>query len=192
MPKKLYEPWNPIPRVREIVERADRITHEYAAQGYDVTLRQVYYQFVARGWLPNSDKSYKQLGEHLNRARLAGLLDWHHIVDRTRSLRGTSHWARPGSIIDSAASSFRLDKWADQPRRVEIWVEKEALAGVIQRVAGETDTDWFSCRGYVSQSEQWAAARRHLDYLLGGQAVTILHLVLRGGPGCREVLRLAG
>jgi len=73
--------------------------------------------------------------------------------------------------------SYRIDKWANQSARVEVWVEKEALAGIVQRAADARDVDWFACRGYVSQSELWAAGQRHLDYLLnGGQRVVVLHL----------------
>jgi hypothetical protein len=171
-----YEDWRPSPEARVDIARAEAVCRQYAADGYDLTLRQLYYQFVARDWIPNNQRSYKRLGEIVNRARMAGLLDWDYIVDRTRNLRGTSHWTAPGSVINSAAQSYRLDKWTDQPRRVEVWVEKEALAGVVQRVAAEHDVDWFSCRGYVSQSEQWAAARRMFRYLKDGQAVTVLHL----------------
>lgn len=174
--KITYETWNPNAATLTEIERAERICAEYARQGYDLTLRQLYYQFVARAWIPNTDKSYKRLGEIVNKARLAGLLDWSYIVDRTRSLRGVSHWETPGEIIESAARSFRLDKWADQPTRVEVWVEKEALAGVVQRAAEGLDVDWFSCRGYVSQSELWAAARRLSGYLSAGQDVVVLHL----------------
>jgi hypothetical protein len=171
-----YEEWNPSEAAALDVRRANAVCAQYAADGYDLTLRQLYYQFVARGWIENTMRSYKRLGDIMSKARLAGLLDWDYIVDRTRNLRGTSHWNNPDSVIDSAAQSYRRDKWRDQKRRVEVWVEKEALAGVVERVAAEYDIDWFSCRGYVSQSEQWAAARRHLRYLKGGQAVTILHL----------------
>jgi hypothetical protein len=171
-----YEDWKPSPAATIDVRRAIAVCSEYAAEGYDLTLRQLYYQFVARGWIDNNMRSYKRLGDLLNKARMAGFLDWDYIVDRTRNLRGTSHWSDPDSVIHSAAQSYRRDKWGTQKRRVEVWVEKEALAGVVQRVADEFDVDWFSCRGYVSQSEQWAAARRHLGYLKGGQGVTILHL----------------
>ncbi len=171
-----YEAWAPGPDARAIVAKAEEICAQYAEDGYDLTLRQLYYQFVARDIIPNTQESYNRLGSFVNRARLAGLLDWDYIVDRTRNLRGTSHWERPGSIISSAAQSFRLEKWSTQPRRVEIWVEKEALAGIVERVADRYDVDWFSCRGYVSQSEVWGAGRRIGRYLGAGQGVTILHL----------------
>ncbi|MFG3710970.1 hypothetical protein [Micromonospora sp. NPDC047730] len=176
MAKIKYEDWSPTAAVRSEIRRAEMICREFAAQGYDLTLRQLYYQFVSKDWIPNTQRSYDRLGSIINKARMAGMLDWDYIVDRTRNLRANSHWENPDSIIDSAAYSFQVDKWADQPRRVEVWVEKEALAGIVQRVANQHDVAWFSCRGYVSQSELWGAARRHLRYIQDGQGVTVLHL----------------
>jgi hypothetical protein len=171
-----YESWSPGTDAQAVVRQAEAICRTYAGQGYDLTLRQLYYQFVARGLIPNSQQSYSRLGDIVSNGRMAGLIDWSHIVDRTRNLRGTSHWGSPSDIIDASASSFRLDKWADQDTRVEVWVEKEALAGVVQRAADEYDVNWFSCRGYVSQSELWAAGRRHRLYMQRGQGVIVLHL----------------
>lgn len=171
-----YEEWLPNRDSLATLTRADAICEEYAAEGYDLTLRQLYYQFVARGWIPNSHQSYKRLGSIINKGRLGGFIDWDHIVDRTRKIAGHSHWTGPGQIIKSSARSFRLDLWADQPTRVEVWVEKEALAGVVQRVANLWDVDYFSCRGYVSQSELWRAVERLDGYLEDDQDVVILHL----------------
>lgn len=171
-----YEDLNFKPDTLAVIEQAEAICREYEAQGYELTLRQLYYQFVARGLIPNTDKSYKRLGSIVDNGRMAGMIDWKHIVDRTRNLRGTSHWTDPSSIIEASADSFRLDKWVDQDTRIEVWVEKEALAGVIQRAADQWDVNWFSCRGYVSQSEMWAAGRRHRLYRQRGQRVLVLHL----------------
>lgn len=176
MPKIRYEDWTPGPAALDVIDQAEQICRTYAEDGYDLTLRQLYYQFVARALIPNNMQSYKRLGDIVNKARMAGLLDWNYIVDRTRNLRGTSHWDDPSSIIYASARSFRLDKWEDQPYRVEVWVEKEALAGVVQRAADASDVDWFSCRGYVSQSELWSAGRRLAGYLDDGQDVVVLHL----------------
>jgi hypothetical protein len=159
-----------------MVDQANNICREYADQGYDLTLRQLYYQFVARDLIPNRQQSYKRLGDIVNKARLAGLLDWNYIVDRTRNLSTLGHWLTPADIIQSAARSFALDKWSNQPVRVEVWVEKEALAGVVQRIAETWDVPWFSCRGYVSQSELWSAAQRHLKYIQNKQRVVVIHL----------------
>ena len=159
-----------------IIARANSVLEEYAAMGYDMTLRQTYYQFVARGWIANKQSEYKRLGGILNDARLAGLIDWRYMVDRTRNLAANSHWGEPSSIIDSAAASYANDLWADQDYYVEGWVEKEALAGVIERACSALDVPWFSCRGYVSQTEMWGAAQRYLRALEDGKRVVILHM----------------
>lgn len=176
MPNIRYEKWTPRPKAWDMISKADRICQEYAAAGYDLTLRQLYYQFVARGYIANNDREYKNLGEIVNRARLAGYLDWDYITDRTRNLRSIGHFNDPGHIMEAAANSYRLDKWEGQPFRVEVWVEKEALAGVVAQAANRLDVPYFSCRGYVSQSEQWGAAQRLGRYIEQGQGVIILHL----------------
>jgi hypothetical protein len=174
--KITYIPKNFSDGSRRIIELAEQICSDYAAQGFDLTLRQLYYQFVARGHIPNKDTEYKRLGSIINDARLAGMVDWDHIVDRTRHLRSMGHWSDPASIIDSAASSFAVDKWARQPLRVEVWIEKDALVGVLDATCPGLDVPYFSCRGYTSQSEIWGAAQRLNQYLWAGQDVLILHL----------------
>lgn len=159
----------------EIIRKANEIIGEYEAQGYDLTLRQLYYQFVSRDVIANSQNEYKRLGSIINDARLAGLIDWERITDRTRNLAGRSHWRDPSSIMASAAQSFAVDKWKKQPCRVEVWIEKEALAGVFERVCRELDVPYFSCRGYTSQSEMWEAGRRLFRWMKAGQKPVILH-----------------
>jgi len=165
------------PATLEIIEKANTIIDEYAAQGYDLTLRQLYYQFVARDLIPNKQSEYKRLGSIVSDGRLAGLISWESIVDRTRNLRGNNHWRNPGEILRACASQFMVDRWAGQMRRVEVWIEKDALTGVIAGVCGDLDVPFFSCRGYVSQSEAWGAAMRIAGYKRrNGQSVVVLHL----------------
>lgn len=160
----------------ETIDRANAICAEYQAQGFDLTLRQLYYQFVARGFIPNRQSEYKRLGDVVNDARLAGLMDWDYIVDRTRAMRQNAHWTNPEDIMHSAASGYAVDKWAGQPERVEVWVEKDALVGVVEPASRRNDVPFFACRGYTSQSEMWAAAQRILRHVRRGTKVTILHL----------------
>jgi hypothetical protein len=160
MPKICYVARSFSRKTQTIIDQANGIIGEYAAQDFDLTVRQLYYQFVARGLLPNSQKNYKRLGSIVNDARLAGLIDWNRITDRTRNLESLSHWESPKDILSACASQFRLDKWEGQTYRPEVWIEKEALAGVFERVCKELDVPYFSCRGYTSQSEMWAAGQR--------------------------------
>lgn len=142
------------------IKKANEIIAEYESQGFALTLRQLYYQFVARDLIPNNIKSYKNLGSVVNDGRLAGLIDWNHITDRTRSLKKRSHWESPADIIDAVARSYHIDMWENQEYRPEVWIEKDALAGVIEDVCEELDVPYFSCRGYTSQSEMWVGAQR--------------------------------
>lgn len=166
-----------LPKSLRIIEQANAIITDYQAQGYTLTLRQLYYRFVAAGnGFENSEKSYDNLGKLISNARLAGRIDWDAIEDRTRNLQGLSHWNNPDSIISSAAHSFRVDKWKNQETVPEIWVEKEALAAIVQRVAKRNDVNFLSCRGYMSQSEMHEAGLRFVRYLRNKQTPIIIHL----------------
>ncbi len=175
MPKRCYVPRNFSAGSLAIINQANTIIADYTAQGYDLTLRQLYYQFVSRDLIANKQSEYKRLGSVINDARLAGLIDWEAIADRTRELRALSHWDNPSSIIDAVAYSYRTDKWAKQPCRIEVWIEKDALVGVFERVCQELDVPLLSCRGYTSQSEMWGAAQRLLRHGRRKQQVVLLH-----------------
>lgn len=159
-----------------VIHQANVIIQEYQQAGFDLTIRQLYYQFVARGLLVNEEKSYKRLIDIMGHARLAGLVDWNAIVDRTRHLETRPRWLAPQDIIRDDAEQFHIDLWEGQPQRMEVWVEKEALAGVLDRVCTQRDIPWFCCRGYTSLSEMWAAAERMIEYQEGGQKPVILYL----------------
>jgi hypothetical protein len=176
MAKIEYVPKKFQPETLAVIAQAERICNDYATQGYDLTLRQLYYQFVSRGLLANTQKEYNRLKGIVNDARLAGYIDWEHIVDRTRFLRDLAHWDSPTDLVKAAANQYRTDKWANQPLRVEVWIEKDALVGVLEVVCPSLDIPYFSCRGYTSQSEIWGAAQRLNQYLWKGQNVLVLHL----------------
>lgn len=176
MPKICYEEHNFTSGTQAIIDRANTILAEYEAQGFDLTLRQLYYQFVARAWIANRDREYKRLGSIVNDARLAGLIDWDRISDRTRELEQKAHWRDPSHIINEVARQYRTDVWEGQPYRPEVWIEKDALIGVIAGVCDELAVPYFSCRGYVSQSSMWEAGQRLAEYQDGGQEAIILHL----------------
>lgn len=167
MPKIQYQEIKFRPETLKLISICESILEEYDAQGFDMTLRQLYYQFVSRDIIANKQSEYKRLGSIVNDARLAGLIDWNSIVDRTRNLRTLTAWDNPEEIIENSAAGYHLDRWATQSVRPEIWIEKDALAGVFERVAHELDVPLFSCRGYTSQSEVWSAAQRMLRHEKG-------------------------
>lgn len=159
-----------------LIGQANKIIDEYEQQGFSLTLRQLYYQFVARGMIPNTPTSYNNLGSLINDARLAGLVSWLAIEDRTRALQGINHVDGPGTAVRNARIGYARDLWHDQDMRPEVWVEKEALVGVIGHICAELRVDFFACRGYNSQSEQWRAGRRFANYYQRGQRPIVFHL----------------
>ena len=176
MPRIKYQDIPFAPKRMEKIALCNEILLDYAAQGFDLTLRQLYYQMVTRNYIANNDREYNNLGKLVSDARLAGLIDWDSIVDRVRQLRKLPSWGSPSSIIRSAADSFRMDRWLKQDYVVEVWIEKNALIGVIDPICTKLDIPYFACIGYNSQSEAWRASQRVLDYLRDGKTPVILHL----------------
>lgn len=176
MPCITYVPKTFTDAHRLVIDRANVVIEEYFAQGYDLTLRQLYYQFVSRNWLPNRDQSYKRLGSIISEARRAGLIDWERIVDRTRFLRSPSSWRDPSHIVLNCAEQFDIDWWAGQKYRPEVWIEKDALVGVLEVACARWHCPYFSCRGYTSDSEIWSAAQRMLGWRKAKQTPIVFHL----------------
>jgi len=158
--KKCFKEFNFRSTTLAVISRANSIIAEYQQDGYDLTLRQLYYQFVARDIIPNSQSEYNKLGTALNNGRLAGLIDWNAIKDRTRQMHQNYHETNPERAIEYTSECYAIDTRQDQDVYLEAWVEKEALAGVVERACREIDIPWFACRGYVSQTAMYEAAMR--------------------------------
>ena len=160
-----------------VIDQADAIISEYQRRGFQLTLRQLYYQFVARDLIPNKQSEYKRLGSIVNDARLCGLLDWEAIEDRTRNVRKQPTWDSPESIIEAVADQYKEDPWETQQVRPEVWIEKDALVGVIEGVCERYRVPYFACRGYTSQSEQYRAGKRFEHHRRRyGKRPIVLHL----------------
>ena len=159
-----------------LVDSANSIIAEYQARGFTLTLRQLYYQFVSRALIPNTQQDYKRLGDVVKNGRRAGLIDWEAIEDRTRNMRGSPSWASPAGIVADAAGQYREDLWRGQDFRPEVWIEKDALLGVIEQVCDELRLPYFACRGNNSESEQYKAGKRFEAHLANGLTPILLHL----------------
>jgi len=186
MPKIKYKDIKFSPLKLRLIEVMNGIIGEYQRSGFSLTLRQLYYQGVARDLFPqewadkngivNRPENYDKLGDLLSDARLAGLVDWYAIIDRGRASRATQHYEKPSDVIKVAANSYRIDKWKDQPQYVEVWVEKEALEDVLGQACGPLDVRYFACKGYTSQTAMWEASQRLLRQQQHGKKVHIIHL----------------
>lgn len=161
---------------RDLIDVLNRIVEEYIDQGYRLTVRQLYYQLVAKDIVPNTEKSYKRITSVVNDAKLAGLIDWDAIEDRTREFLRRSRWNSPSEILKTAADSYHMDLWEGQATRVFVVVEKEALVGVLDRVCRKYDVPLLAARGYPSGTVLHEFCENDISGALAtGQAAHILH-----------------
>lgn len=133
-----------------LIARMNKIIGEYIRADYRLTVRQLYYQLVARGVIENTIQSYKRIAGIVNDAKLAGEMDWDVIEDRTREFNSQQRWESPGQILRSAANGYHMDRWVGQDTRVFCIVEKEALVSVAERACREFDVPILAARGYPS------------------------------------------
>ena len=104
----------------ELIKLINEIVEDYDSQGYSITLRQLYYQLVSKNIITNKKSEYDRIGGIVGKARLAGLIDWDIIKDRTRRLSQCDHWENPGEVIRYYLHSYRIDTRIDQPTYIEI------------------------------------------------------------------------
>jgi hypothetical protein len=145
------------------IAQANEIIVNYQEQGLRLTLRQLYYQHVTRNLITNEEKSYKNLIRLISDARQAGLVDWDAIEDRVRQPVVTSEWESLEDILQSVYRSFRLPRWKDQDNYAELWVEKDALSGVLRPMATEFHVTLMVNKGYSSQSAMYEASKRFIE-----------------------------
>ena len=146
----------------KMIEILNTIIADYIDQGFRLTVRQLYYQCVARDLLANNERNYQNLISLVNNARIAGLMDWDAIEDRTRAFSQRGKWDSPAALVEAAARGYHTDPWATQDVRVFAVVEKEALAGVFEDVCWRYDVPLLAARGYPSASVLREFAERHL------------------------------
>lgn len=155
----------------------DKMCREYQAQGFMLSVRQLYYQLVARAMVPNTEQSYKRVASIINDGRMAGYIDWDVIEDRGRDIEVRSHWTSGAEIIRGSANQYHMDMWDNQHSRVFVIVEKAALAGVLGGVCRKFDVPLLAARGYPSVSVVRELVLEHLLPAINfGQEITILHL----------------
>lgn len=165
------------PATLQTIAICDRIIAEYQAMGFRLTVRQLYYQLVARDIIANTVQSYKTITGVVNDARMAGLLDWDAIEDRTRDFVRRTRWTDGAQILEASASSFHIDMWANQQDRPIVIVEKEALVGVLQDLCYELDVPLLAARGYPSGTVLREFVERDVEEAADqGQRIVLLHL----------------
>jgi hypothetical protein len=160
-----FAEWRPQARSRELLDQVEEILTEYRDL-LPVTLRQVFYSLVGRYGYDKTEAAYDRLGELVNRARRARLIPMHAIRDDGVSAHYAGGFTGPASFwqtVESMATYYERDLGADQPRRVELWVEAAGMAPQVARVARGYGVDVYSSGGFDSTTAKYGAAARIAD-----------------------------
>lgn len=153
---------------------------EIVAEIEPATVRQVFYQAVVRGLVPKDEaKGYKLVQRRLLKLRECGEIPYGWITDNVRVVRGYSRYKGPNEYAEVAAEFYRRDYWADSPVNVEVWLEKDVLAGVlVPTVVEECGLDLHVTRGYASVSYLQSAA----DHIRHDGRTTYVYLLTDFDP----------
>jgi hypothetical protein len=126
--------------------------HEYKP----LTLRQVYYQMVGKGFIENNWSQYTAISKLLKWSRLNGSIDWNDIEDRSRSFQNLSGWKDNQDFvnheIDMFLKGYRRDLLQTQDRYIEVWLEKDALTTIFKRACDPYSISVMPCRGFSSMT----------------------------------------
>jgi hypothetical protein len=180
-------PWAPRGDTRAVLDQALAIINEYVAQ-WPLTLRQVFYALVGRAAYDKTEKAYKNLGEHLNRARRCGLLSFDAIRDGGTTVAEPLAFASREDFIRVArelAADYRLDRQVGQPQYAEVWVEAAGMVPQIAGVVHEYGMPVYSSGGFESTTEKYDAASR----ILHREQPTVLLLIGDYDPSGKSRVR---
>ena len=173
-------------RTREEIECLKSSLYAILEEDPPMTVRQCFYQAVSRGLIDKTEAEYKNvICRHLKDMRLAKQLPWGWIADNTRWMRKPQSFSSLQSAIESTARTYRRALWDSQDVRVEVWLEKDALSGVLYRETGQWDVPLMVTRGYPSLSFLYGAAEA-IEY---SEKPTFIYYFGDHDPSGRDISR---
>ncbi len=129
------------------------------AEDAPMTVRQVFYRLVSTGVIAKSEGEYKStVVRLLGEMRRAGEIPFSWIADTTRWMRKPTTYSSLENMLKRTAEAYRRSVWDNQEAYVEIWLEKDALAGVLYEATSVWDVPLMVTRGYPSLSYLHSAA----------------------------------
>jgi hypothetical protein len=146
-------------RTRDEVEGVRAAMYSLLEADHPMTVRQVFYQLVSHGVIAKTEQEYKNtVVAQLTQMRRARRLPFGWIADNTRWMRKPDTHRSLGDFLEDSQRFYRRALWNDQPVYVEIWLEKDALSGVVMQETAPWDVPLMVTRGYPSLSFLWSAA----------------------------------
>lgn len=163
-------------------------------EDHPMTVRQVFYRAVSAGIVAKTEAEYDgTVGRLLTEMRRAGTIPWGWITDFTRTMRKPVTFSNLEEAVRETADFYRRALWSDLDTRVEIWLEKDALAGVLYQETRLYDVPLMVTRGYPSLSFLHAAgeeieddAKRTFIYYFGDWDPSGVDIPRKVESGLRE------
>jgi hypothetical protein len=141
-----------------------------------ITIRHLFYRLVGQSVIEKTELAYKLLCHHLSRWRKAGEVAWSAFSDSTRWHIQPPMFSGIADALRRTQETYRRNLWATQAHYVEVWVEKDAIAGVIDDITSAFGVPLFVCRGFASLSSMYSASETFKEVQRDGKEVTIFHL----------------
>jgi hypothetical protein len=170
-PSVLARPAHHRPRAKtlELWDAISSVVADYER----MTVRQLFYQLVSREHIDKTEREYKRVSRTSVNMRRAGALPYKKIVDNNRDKVTARTQTGLVDALEDMAADYRRDPWLAQPRYVEVWVEKDALSGIIQPICTNHFVPFLACRGFTSETVRHITARK---IITSEKPATILYL----------------
>jgi hypothetical protein len=131
----------------------------FDSNGTPATVRQMFYALTVLGVIVRTEQGYKRVCRHLLKMRRLGIVPYGFVADNTRWMRKRDSYASLADFLERTQDLYRKAEWDDLDVRVEIWIEKDALAGVVYGITDRWDVPLMVTRGYSSETFVYEAAQ---------------------------------
>ena len=195
LPQDVYQA-SPIKRKRRTkaeVAALDEAIYAIAEENQPATVRQIYYRLVSAGVIAKTENAYGNIGRRLGILRRGGVVPFGWIADNTRWMRKPTTYSGVEQALIDTARFYRRAVWNDLPVYVEVWLEKDALAGVLLDETAAYDVPLMVTRGYASLSYLYEAAeaiaargKPTYIYYFGDHDPSGVHIPIKVAEGLRE------
>jgi hypothetical protein len=159
----------------EVIQNIVSIANEYLRDNYVLTLRQLYYQLVARDIVPNHDKVYAKISSIKDDVVYSGLVDWEVFEDRGRVPMQAYYEYDVKDALQRTINSYKLNRQLGQKNHIEVWTEKDAISSILKRATNPKTIRLVVNKGYTSSTAIYESYGRFLDEIENGKKVKILY-----------------
>jgi len=172
-------------RTKAEMQALKEAIYRVAEENRPVTVRQVFYRLVAAGAIPKEESQYGAVSRELTKMRRAHELPFSWIADNTRWIRRPDTYSSMQDALKATARTYRRRLWDDADCRVEVWCEKDALAGVLVDITDQYDVPLMVHRGYSSHSYLYSIAEEMVE----ADLPTYIYIFGDYDPSGRDIIR---